>query len=110
MKIWRRFSFACTVVLLASLQALPARSAEGLLQGFPIGLICVRDGAVSIAYLSQISADGTATYLSRGNRFGFTITADGPSLPRVDAASGSECIGKTLEMFEAEGLTIKAVN
>ena len=103
-------TYIAGTLVAAGLACSGAVSAEEHLKGFPLAILCGHNGQIDLAYLGRISVDGTATYTSAVGQRVLTITADGPAEAAVQTASGSECIGKTLEVLRNEGRTVEARN
>jgi len=70
----------------------------------PLVIVCELKGARHFAYLDQIAADGTATYMTPSGQFA-TVPAGGV-LSRGGHAVASSCAGKTLEQLRAAGHTL----
>ncbi|MDR6635445.1 hypothetical protein J2X72_004259 [Phyllobacterium sp. 1468] len=69
---------------------------------FPFLVHCESGGADRAYYLSKITADGVAVYISPDNLAG-TVTINGAAEPAMGGEGPGSCSGKTLEQLRSAG-------
>ena len=100
--IWKKL--CALVVICASVQLSGvARSdaAGGHFDKFPVVISCEYNGMFHAFYLSRVTPEGMATYISSGRLAG-TISLDGQA-EAVGGSNGGSCLGKTLDQLRASG-------
>lgn len=99
---WRnpRVRAAFAAIALSQFAAI-AHSSEGSFDDFPFLVHCEVSGLHRAFYLSTISQDGVAVYISP-DRLAGTITVRGKADP-VGADGSGSCAGKTLEQLRSTG-------
>ena len=93
---------ALAVPVFAALAALAsfgsASLAEDPLDALPLAIVCEGDAGLTVAYLNNVDADGTALYLSTDRRQGAKVTTDGTVEP-LPTMRPAACYGQTIEQL-----------
>jgi hypothetical protein len=90
------------LLLMTTILGAQAHAKDVSLTDFPFLVHCVADGIDHAYYLSKISKDGVAVYLSPDNLAG-KVTINGAAEPAMGGEGPGNCSGKTLEQLRSAG-------
>jgi hypothetical protein len=90
------------------LVALPAKSVAQTLPDLPVAVMCWNASGQEwrVGYLSQVSKDGVATYLSPGGQLSITVNAKRTVEPPQDRGGVADCHNKTVDELRRMGRVV----